>query len=336
MGYRLTLDEMDRVLEELSSRYRVFAPVYDRRTRSVRFGEITSVSQIVTDRQSDFSAKEVYYPVMQVMYYFRDGGVEDSTFSEDRDYLIIARACDINAVRRLDNVFLHNGDTADLFYARRREKVRFILLECGDGFDQCFCVSVGANKTDEHAAALRIGTEDVLAAVRDSALEPYFSAGRQTEYQPEFPTKNKKTLRIPALTKQNLKTAGELPFWEQFNDRCMACGGCNTVCGTCSCFDTADVTYTQGSADGERRRLWSSCMLRDFTQTAGGGLSRKTQGANMRFKVFHKFYDYAARFDEGENMCVGCGRCDMRCPQKISFFDTVCQLHDLMERGNGE
>ena len=50
----------------------------------------------------------------------------------------------------------------------------------------------------------------------------------------------------------------------------------------------------------------------------------------MRFKVFHKFYDFQARFGE-ENMCIGCGRCDMRCPKDISFFDAVYGLNEEIE-----
>ena len=45
----------------------------------------------------------------------------------------------------------------------------------------------------------------------------------------------------------------------------------------------------------------------------------------------HKFYDFADRFAKDgahgiacdAQMCVGCGRCDMRCPKQISFFDAV-------------
>ena len=54
-------------------------------------------------------------------------------------------------------------------------------------------------------------------------------------------------------------------------------------------FDTVDVHLSgKGSRSGERRRVWSSCMLETFTQTAGGGRARKTPGANMRFKVLHQ------------------------------------------------
>ena len=33
-------------------------------------------------------------------------------------------------------------------------------------------------------------------------------------------------------------------------------------------------------------------------------------------------------------MCVGCGRCDMRCPKQISFFDAVDGLAAEIEKMN--
>ena len=327
MGYRIDAEQMNGILEELSERYRIYGPAFDAQKKRVQYREIRRIDQIVYNRQSDFSPKAVYYPVSQVMFYFRDDGVEDSTLQDDRDILIFARACDIHAVRRQDSLFLKNGGAEDLYYKRLREKVKFILMECGEGFEHCFCVSLGTNQTEEYALAVRFGEDGMLVHVKDEDLAPFFRNGKEEAYTVSFVQENKKKLRIPEISRENLKRASELEYWKSFDERCIACGGCNTVCGTCTCFDTVDVLYSEGSREGERRRIWSGCMLEEFTRTAGGALSRKTHGANMRFKVFHKFYDYKDRFGT-EHMCVGCGRCDIRCPKDISFFDTVCGLHD--------
>ena len=332
MGYCIEKTRFDEILGELSETYQIYAPRLDAQKRRVRFGKINSVSQIVTDRQSDFSAKEVYYPISQVMFYFRDDRVEISEAKDEKDFLIFARACDINAIRRLDRIFLENGGAQDLFYKRLRDKVKFVLLECQESFDECFCVSVGSNIAEDYSLAMLITDEDVKVEIKDGDFEDYFEDEEEYAYHVGFVTENKKTVRIPQINRDNLKTVSEMEFWKQFDEKCLSCGGCNTVCGTCSCFDTVDVIYEEGSNDGERRRVWSGCMLDDFTLTAGGSRARKTPGANMRFKVFHKFYDFKDRFGE-EHMCVGCGRCDIRCPKELSFFDTVCELHDLIEEG---
>lgn len=335
MSYRFNPSAMDKALELLSKEYTVYAPKWDRQKKNVRFAPIRSVSEIVTDRQSDFSSKEAYYPISQVMMYFRSDTAEDAPPADDRKILIIARPCDINAVRRLDKIFLENGEP-DFYYARMREKVTFALLECKEGFENCFCVSVSSNIATDYAVAFRFSknedgsASDILVEIKDPAFEAFFQNGDAADFTPEFVTENKKVMKAPLISRENLKEVSELDYWKQFDEKCIGCGGCNTVCGTCSCFDTSDIRYEEGKADGERRRVWSSCMIGTFTETAGGARSRKTQGAAMRFKVFHKFYDFGARFGE-ENMCVGCGRCDMRCPKDISFFDTVNGLNAEIE-----
>ena len=76
-------------------------------------------------------------------------------------------------------------------------------------------------------------------------------------------------------------------------------------------------------------------MLDTFTLTAGGGRARKTAGANMRFKVLHKTYDFKKRFGK-ENMCVGCGRCTARCPKDIDFVQVVNGFTDALEKAKKE
>ena len=139
MGYRLDYAQMDEILKQLSEKYNIYGPGLDAQKKRVRFRKITSVSQIVNDRQSDYSPKEVFYPVSQVMFYFREDRVDECALKDDRDILIFARACDINAVRRPDNIFLRNGGAEDIFYKRIRERVKYILLECTESFENCFC-----------------------------------------------------------------------------------------------------------------------------------------------------------------------------------------------------
>lgn len=333
MGYRIDLEKMNEILENMSRDYHVFAPKWDARKRKVRYGEIKSISEIVLDRQSDFSPKEAYYPISQTMFYFTEDDVRDSELKDDKGILIFARPCDIYAMSRLDHIFLENGGHEDLFYKRLREKVKIVMLECTQSFENCFCVSVGTNKTEDYSIAVRIGADEILAEVKDDSMAGYFEEASQADFVPEFVSENEKKIRVPQITdRKMLKPISDLDYWKQFDERCIGCGGCNTVCGTCSCFDTVDVIYEEGSREGERRRVWSSCMLENFTETAGGGLARKTPGANMRFKVFHKFYDYRARFGGEDHMCVGCGRCDIRCPKEISFFDAVNGLSDEIDK----
>lgn len=340
-SFAVSEHEMDEVLRRLKTTYKIMAPCRSGRTGSkgreiIRFGEISSVREIIADRQTDFSAKEIYNPVMQTMFFFEGSDTRENVVQEERETLIIAHPCDINAIRRLDTIYLQNG-APDAIYERRRRRIRFILLECGEGFENCTCVSMGSNKADDYAAALRVEKGRCLAEVRDDGLLDAFAGCAEAEYTPSFVEDNPVTVHIPDIrSREDVKLVHSLPFWKEYDDKCIGCAGCNTVCPTCSCFDTVDVIYDETSPDGERRRVWSGCMLDTFTETAGGGRSRKTPGENMRFKTMHKMYDYRVRFKVDENMCVGCGRCVARCPRDIDFRDTVNRLAAELDKAREE
>lgn len=338
MSCFVTADRQDELLRELKKTYRVFAPRafarhgWGEENQVIRYGEIDSFSQLVWDRKSDFSPKEVFYPIVQTLLYFTADECRESELTDQREILLFARACDINGIRRLDTMFLKNGGHADNFYARLREKLHLILLECTESFETCFCVSMGTNVAEDYAAAMRFTPLGICVSVKEAALEPYFAGMPETAYVPEFVQENAHKVRVPQIPDRSmLPDIVGLDYWKQFNDRCISCGGCNTVCITCSCFDTTDIIYDETSRDGERRRAWGSCMLADFTTMAGGHGVRPTAGDRMRFKTLHKIYDFKLRFGE-ENMCVGCGRCDMRCPKDIHFSETVDGLAAEVEK----
>ena len=330
MGYLVSQENMDNILTKMKAKYKIYAP--KRGPKYIRYGEIDSVSEIVYDEKSDFSPKEVFYPIVQTLLYFTEDTCVESKLEDTRDIVLFLRPCDINGIRRLDTMFLKNGGQADNFYARLREKVKFFMMECRDGFGTCFCVSVGANETKDYSVAVRFEDSGVFLDVKDPDFAPWFTKQPENDFQPEFIQENKKRICVPDITDRSmLADIYALDMWRGFDEKCMSCGSCNTVCMTCSCFDTTDIIYNETSRDGERRRMWSSCMLDNFTTMAGGHGVRKSAGERMRFKTLHKVYDFKYRFGE-ENMCVGCGRCDMRCPRDIHFSETINTLAVEVEK----
>lgn len=341
MGYYIENKQMDQILTRLQESHDIYAPKtfrgqgFGQRTNVVRYGEIHTITDIVYDIKSDFSPKEIFYPIVQPLLFFQDGECIESHLKSEKDILIFARSCDIHGIQRLDKIFLENGGHADNYYQRYRNKVKFVLMECGKGWDSCFCVSMGTNQTADYSIAVRFTEDGLMLEVKDEAFIPFFGDEPKNNYQLEFVECNQKKVDIPDIReRRQISDIINLDYWKQYNDQCLSCGSCNTVCISCSCFDTVDVIYNETSMDGERRRVWSSCMLKDFSVMAGGHGVRSTAGERLRFKTLHKICDFKQRFQTPYHMCVGCGRCDMRCPQGISFSDAINGLsREVEQRG---
>ena len=76
MGYKLTVDEMDTVLAKLQEKYDIYAPMRLKgKSRMsdldcIRYGKIDSITEVVFEQKSEFSAKELAFPVNETMFYF--------------------------------------------------------------------------------------------------------------------------------------------------------------------------------------------------------------------------------------------------------------------------
>jgi len=119
------------------------------------------------------------------------------------------------------------------------------------------------------------------------------------------------------------------PVWGETADKCVGCGTCNIVCPTCYCFnveESVDITVTRGS----RERHWDGCMLRKFSEVAGGEVFRESLASRQRHRVFRKFKYISDQ--TGQPWCVGCGRCSAYCTAGISIVSIVNRLIGDRER----
>lgn len=337
-SFRISRAFMNDFLGKLQKEYRIYAPVLipDRGAWEsdglVRYQEIHTLEDMCLSRQSDFSPKEVIYPVTQTIFTFDENSCRETLPNDPKGIIIFARPCDINGLKRLDNMFLANGGVSDVYYKRMRDKVKIFMMECEQSWDTCYCVSMGTNRAENYSIAWRLHGDQIHLKVKDAEFTDYFAGAEVCDYEPAFIEENERKVRIPAIRDAAmLKEVAGLEFWKEYNDSCISCGGCNTVCPTCSCFDTVDNLNQENSRKGERRRVWSSCMLQDFSRTAGGSIARKMPEQMMRFKTMHKVYDYNARFGGHEHMCVGCGRCIIHCPEDICFADTINRVADAVD-----
>jgi len=337
MALKLNQTDFNKALRNLSEHYWIVAP---RRfagrgrfsdTDLIQYGEINGADEIVWDEKSTFSPKTVVFPINQPMFYFKNDQTIDPTASDDaKAILVFLRACDIHGMERLDNLFLQNGLCPDHYYQQHRKKIHVVLMECAESFENCFCVSMGTNQTEQYSMAARCEQDTVFIHIQDATFENYFQGlGASSTYAPAFIEKNYTQVNLPDTQEMPAEMYSH-PLWTEYKARCIACGRCNTTCPTCSCFTTTDVADPENPDSGERRRTWAGCHLDGFTNMAGGHEFRKDNASRMRFKTFHKIHDFKKRF--GVHMCVGCGRCDDNCPEYISFRHCINKVTEALSK----
>ena len=269
-------------------------------------------------------------PISQTLFYFTEDSVKEAD-APKKGAIVFLRSCDLHGLRRLDDMYLRNGQP-DYYYKRLRDRVHFVLMGCDHSFKNCFCVDMGTNISDNYDLSVDVQGDLYALDNKWDQLETLLEdlAVAKQEALPAHVEDNEVHVHIPENLDERIAKS---TLWREYDSRCINCGRCNFVCPTCTCWSMQDLFYSENGKAGERRRVLASCMVDGFTDVAGGGSYRKKNGDRMRFKVMHKVYDYKKR--EGYHMCVGCGRCDDICPEYISFSNIINKLEDGMKEVTG-
>jgi anaerobic sulfite reductase subunit A len=331
MGYTLSINSMNKIISEWSKEYIIYAPKVfkDGATFSdvnlIKYAEVNCIEEIEFEEKSHYSFKDILLPISETLFYFTEDSVTEPN-PEKRGAIIFLRSCDLHSIKVLDEMYLQNG-FEDYYYSRIRNKVKFILIGCKESFENCFCVDMNSNTIDTYDAYLEIKNSTAYIDNKLNEWEQTFEALSSTKEKvtPTFVTETQLKVNIPENINLNIIKS---KMWDEYDSRCIACGRCNFVCPTCTCFTMQDIISVDNSKVGERRRVWASCMMDGFTTVAGGDSYREKNGDKMRFRVLHKVYDYKKR--TGHHMCTGCGRCDDVCPEYISYTNCINKLESAM------
>lgn len=334
MGFQIRKEEFESMIQAWEKEYVIYAPKLFQGggsfsdTDCVRYDIIHSMDEIVFDRKSQYSFKEVLVPISQTLFYFTEDTVKE-TEAPKKGAIVFLRSCDLHAVKRLDEIYLQNGKE-DYYYKRLREYIKFVLIGCTSSFETCFCVDMGTNQSANYDLSINKREDTYFWDCKNTewnhVILELCNQNQEIDVVPDYVTENKIRVNIPENLNQQVACSN---MWDEYDSRCINCGRCNFVCPTCTCFTMQDLFYTENGKVGERRRVWASCMVDGFTDVAGGGSYRQKNGQRMRFKVLHKVLDYKQR--NGYHMCVGCGRCDDICPEYISFSNCINKLEDTMK-----
>ena len=318
MGFHVTDMQLNALFQTWQTNYHIYAPRNFSgggrfsNTDCIRYGKINHADEIVFDKKSEYSFKEILMPISQTLFFFTEGETKEAD-APQKGAVIFLRSCDLHALKRLDDMYLHNGP-ADYYYQRLRKNIKIVLMGCAHSFENCFCVSMGTNVSTNYDMSIDCQPDGTyLVDCKDEAWTQQLETAEvpRLEVIPSHVEENDVTVKIPEhLTAEVAKST----MWKEYDSRCINCGRCNFVCPTCTCFTMQDLFYSENGKVGERRRVWASCMVDGFTDVAGGGSYRKKNGERMRFKVLHKVLDYKQR--NGYHMCV-CGHPSYRRRDRI-------------------
>ena len=284
------------------------------------------------------SPKDAFFPQSENLYTVqRDGkklSIQPEALKEQNFVVFGMKACDIQGVKVLDNVFL--SDPVDSFYAARREHGTIVAMACHEPEESCFCKVFGIDCAEPSAdvATWMVDGELYWKALTDKgealtkAVESLLTEADGTDAEKLETEKTAIRAIVEKLPYSDLSLEGwngdaltekfNSPVWEELYKPCLACGTCTFVCPTCQCYDIKDYDTGHGV---KRYRCWDSCMYSDFTMMAHGN-NRTSQLQRFRQRFMHKLVYYPAN-NNGMYSCVGCGRCVEKCPASLNIVKVI-------------
>lgn len=329
------------LLTNLTGKYQVFAPV--KKEDSLLYEQIcpgTCCEDIIsfTYTNTKKGIKEIYFPQRERLFAFnllKKDEVTQPDDCESKRIVIGVRPCDARSIHLLDPVF--QGDKYnDPYFTQKRDNTVIIAFGCNLPEKTCFCTTTGGNpfSTD--------GSDILLVDLKDFFLmQPVTKKGEDFLKQESISKKaqqehiklKEKIAQNAGLSiesqintkkvKEKLDKNFDDPLWENIYKKCLGCGICTYFCPTCHCFDILDETKGQ---EGERLRIWDSCMFPQFTLHASGANPRPTGKERMRQRVMHKFKYFTDNF--GAIACSGCGRCVKYCPVNLDIRKVLIDIQD--------
>lgn len=236
MAIKITPDEFSLLIQRLNKKWRVFAPSAEFRggrfsdTDNIIYQRISGWRDLIWHEKSHMSPNTIIAPITETLFYFDKDTIQIAE-TDTSPIIIFARACDINAMSRLDYMYLSNGNNSDYSYQLLREHIRFVLIECEESFENCFCVSMGTNKTDCYSAAMRFSDEGALVSIRDPFIEAAIQGlGQEADYTPSFVSENRETVVTPDSVCRDPQKIRDIltrhPLWDAYDSRCISCGRC--------------------------------------------------------------------------------------------------------------
>ena len=313
-------DKLASLLEAMAQDQLVYVPAEENGvTKFVAYGDGVDVRLDV--RTTQHPPKELLFPATEKMFRWKrhEGELTIEAVEAASEPFVIfgARPCDVDAIERLDQVFLTKG-FVDEYYQAKRNAATIVSLACASCAPTCFCASMGGAPDEAPQADVLLHEGDDCYGVVAQTSKGEALVGDWAALLDEGEIEPKKVELTLGVNMEGVadKLQGmfEHPIWREVSDSCLTCGTCTFVCPTCYCFD---ISQDRRADEGNRFRCWDSCMFSDYTLMAGGHNPRATKQSRVRQRFMHKLCYFEDRY--GESLCVGCGRCIVDCPAAVDI-----------------
>ena len=317
--YKIKKEDLTALFRAIAAEQELYVPV--KTAGKVNFGPWSEDAEVDIDTlKSVKSPKDIFFPQSENLYTCEREGrklkVEPEALKEQKFTVFGMRACDVQGVKVLDQVFL--ADPVDSFYAARREHGTMVAIACHEPEESCFCKVFGIDwkALTEKGQTL---TEILSGLLTDADTEDEKKLSEeQTAIRAIVEKLPYSHLSLEGWDGNATETRFDSPLWEELYKPCLACGTCTFVCPTCQCYDIKDYDTGHGV---KRFRCWDSCMYSDFTMMAHGN-NRTSQMQRFRQRFMHKLVYFPAN-NKGMYSCVGCGRCVEKCPSALNIVKVI-------------
>ncbi len=335
--YKIEKSQLPGLLAAIAAREDLFLPI--QKSGQANFGLWSGDADVdLNTLKTVKSGKDCFFPQSETLYSCRkeEGklAIDPAKLQETPFVVFGMRACDVQGLKVLDNVFLK--DAVDSFYAARREHGTVVALACHEPEETCFCKVFGIDAAvpgadvacwfigeelywkalTEKGKALTDQVKELLTEAEEKAVEE-----EQEHIRAVIDKLPYSHLDLSVFREKSTMELFDSPRWEELYHPCLACGTCTFVCPTCQCYDIRDFNTKEGV---QRYRCWDSCMYSDFTMMAHGNM-RTSQMQRFRQRFMHKLVYYPDN-NEGMFSCVGCGRCVSKCPASLNIVKVIKKL----------
>jgi formate hydrogenlyase subunit 6/NADH:ubiquinone oxidoreductase subunit I len=288
-------------------------------------------------KTTEYSAKTYFLPYRENLCTFQfdaEDWRQEVTYHIQPRAIIGLRAHDINALLKLDKVFIRDRFPSPYYISRRKNTftVGFDHIPLDDEFSLSMGAHIVTHGFDLFLTDL--GDRYFVAVNSDRAfsLLQQIRTSEVTEQDTHAYLDVHRRIRDAFKTHisvHSLPNLLDLEFtssvWKKWGEKCLNCGSCATVCPTCYCYGVSEEVTMDFKQSTKIKQLYS-CNLIDFARVAGGHDFRSDKEARLKYRYYHQYRGFLE--DYGEPKCVGCNRCGRACLAGIQPASVIKDLYE--------